>query len=104
MTTADCNGAVPAAPGPSDPSSRPGRPWRALGATGSVLGGEGLVTVHPAFGEVMAAGDVVVLCIAVVLVAAILVGDDQACERAVRLLRWVADRPEPPATGLARQD
>ena len=31
-----------------------------------------------------------------ILLSVILFGDDHTCERAFRLLRWIANRPEPP--------
>jgi hypothetical protein len=39
------------------------------------------------------------LAIGLVLVGAILWGSSQTCERVFRLLRWAANRPEPPAPG-----
>jgi hypothetical protein len=72
-----------------------------LGAGAGVLGGEGLAAyLHPALGEALAAADVIVpLAIALVLLIAILQGSSQTCERAFRLLRWIANRAEPPAPG-----
>jgi hypothetical protein len=72
-----------------------------LGAGAGVLGGEGLAAyLHPALGEALAAADVIVpLAIALVLLIAILQGGSQTCERAFRLLRWIANRAEPPAPG-----
>jgi hypothetical protein len=69
-----------------------------LGTGAGVLGGEGLAGyLHPALGEVLAAADVTVpLAIAIILLAAILRGSSQTCERVFRLLRWIANRPEPP--------
>jgi hypothetical protein len=82
-----------------EPGGRPARPWRALGAGAGILGGEGLAGVlHPALGEVLAAVDVIVpLALALILIAAILLGSDRTCERVFRLLRWAANRPEPAA-------
>jgi hypothetical protein len=49
---------------------------------------------------VLAAADVVVpLTVALVMLAAILRGSDQTCERVFRLPRWIANRPEPPGPG-----
>jgi hypothetical protein len=51
---------------------------------------------HPALGVALAAVDVIVpALIALVLLAAILCGSTETCERAFRLLRWIAGRPEP---------
>ena len=78
---------------------RPLLPWRALGTGAGVLGGEGLAGIlHPVLDEALAAADVIVpLVIAIVLLAAILCGSTQTCERVFRLLRWIANRPEPAA-------
>jgi hypothetical protein len=78
---------------------RPLPPWRALGTGAGILGGEGLAGIlHPALDEALAAADVIVpLVIAIVLLAAILCGSTQTCERVFRLLRWIANRPEPAA-------
>lgn len=77
---------------------RPPVPWRVLGTGAGVLGGEGLIACsRPALSELLAAADVAVPVITgLVLVAAILRGSDETCERVFRLLRWIANRPEPP--------
>src|SRR5712691_6481196 len=79
---------------------------RVLGASAGVLGGEGLAAyLDPALGEALAAADVIVpLAIALVLLIAILRGSGQTCERAFRLLRWIANRAEPPAPGARPRD
>ena len=66
-----------------------------------MLGGEGLAAcLHPALGEALAGADVIVpLAIALVLLAAILLGSSETCERVFRLLRWIDGRPEPTAPG-----
>jgi hypothetical protein len=47
---------------------------------------------------VLAVADLAVpVIIALVMLAAILRGSGETCERAFRLLRWVTSRPEPPA-------
>jgi len=83
-------------------AGRPPRAWRVAGAGAGVLGGEGVAGyLHPALGEALAVADVVVpLAIALVLLIAILCGSDQTCERVFRLLRWTANRPEPPGPPL----
>lgn len=90
----------PAQPGPG---GRPGAPWRAIGAGAGVLGGESLACyLHPVLGAVLAAADTFVpLAIALILLIAILRGSTQTCERVFRLLRWITNRPEPPAPGPA---
>ena len=64
-----------------------------------VLGAEGVASyLHPVMGEVLAVtGIAVPLAIALTLLAAILAGSEQTVERVFRLLRWTANRPEPPA-------
>jgi predicted lipid-binding transport protein (Tim44 family) len=81
------------------PPARPSAAGRALGAGVGVLGGEGLTAyLHPALGEALAVANVMVpLAIALVLVIAIVCGSNRTCERVFRLLRWIANRPEPPA-------
>ena len=91
----------------SRPAPRPGsrlpQSRRALGAGVGILGGESLAAVlHPALGEALAAADIIApLFIALVLLAAILLGSEQTCERVFRLLRWAANRPEPKAPEAA---
>jgi hypothetical protein len=85
----------------AQPTTRPGTGKRVLGvSTGAgVLGGEGLAAcLHPRLGEALAVADVIVpLTVSLVLLAAILLGSSQKCERVFRLLRWIANRPEPPS-------
>jgi len=79
------------------PGQRPRALWRAIGAGAGVLGGQGVAGyLHPLLGEALAAADVIVpLAIAVILLFAILRGSSQTCDRVFRLLRWIANRPEP---------
>ncbi len=81
------------------PGGRRSVPWPVLGTGAGVLGTESVAGyLHPALGEALAATDVLVpLAIALVLLTAILRGSTQTCERVFRLLRWIANRPEPPA-------
>jgi len=69
-----------------------------------VLGGEAaMLYLHPALGEALVATDVIVpVVVGLILLAAVLLGSDKTCERAFRLLRWVANRDEPrfPASGI----
>jgi hypothetical protein len=52
---------------------------------------------HPVLAAALAAADVIVpALIALILLAAVLRGSAETCERAFRLLRWMAGRPEPP--------
>jgi hypothetical protein len=79
-------------------------PWRKLGLSAGALsvGAEGaLGYLHPALGEALAVADVAVPMIIIgVLLTAILCGSKETHERAFRLLRWIANRPEPPAPQL----
>jgi hypothetical protein len=51
---------------------------------------------HPVLAAVLPAADVIVpALIALILLAAVLRGSTETCERAFRLLRWMAGRPEP---------
>ncbi len=76
----------------------PSRTWGKLGAGIGALGAEGTVGyLHPAVGIGLAIVDVAVpTIIALVLLVAVLRGSKETCERVFRLLRWIADRPEPP--------
>ena len=69
-----------------------------LGAVVAFLSAEGTAGyLHPAIGEALAAADVIVPAIVLlVLLAAILRGSTETCDRVFRLLRWIANRPEPP--------
>jgi hypothetical protein len=73
--------------------------FRRLSTGAAVIGVEGAAGyLHPAVGTALAATDIIVpAAVALILLAAILCGSTQTCERVFRLLRWIADRPEPPA-------
>ncbi len=81
------------------PNGRPRAGWRAVCAGAGIVGTEGIAGyLHPALGEVLAAIDVIApLAITLILLAAVLLGSEQMTERVFRLLRWTANRPEPPA-------
>ena len=81
------------------PGVRPTVPWRAIGASAGILGGETLASyLRPGLGEALAAADSIIpLAIVLILLTVILRGSDQTVERVFRLLRWAANRPEPPA-------
>jgi hypothetical protein len=70
--------------------------WR-LGTGAGILSAEGTAGyLHPAVGVALAVADIAVpAAVAAVLLAVILLGSDQRCERAFRLLRWIAGRAEP---------
>jgi hypothetical protein len=52
--------------------------------------------MHPAIGIALAIADISVpFAVGVVVLVVILRGSDETCERVFRLLRWIANRPEP---------
>jgi hypothetical protein len=73
--------------------------WRSLGLAGAGLGADaGLAVFSRDLGAVLALAEVAGLTIiALTILIAVLRGSDNTCERAFRLLRWLANRPEPPA-------
>jgi hypothetical protein len=81
-------------------------PWRALGLCSPAVGGIAAVyDPHPLAGLVIVIGGVavavVVIATAVAIIAAALFGSAAASDRAFRLLRWFANRPEPRAPPAA---
>jgi hypothetical protein len=74
-------------------------PWRVLGTGAAVVAGEGVAAyLQPALREALAAADIVTpLAIVIVLITVILRGSNQTVDRVFRLLRWISNRPEPPA-------
>jgi len=54
----------------------------------------GIGQLHPLLGEVIAIAEIVVV---LTVIAVALFGSKTLSERAFRLLRWFANRPEPPA-------
>jgi hypothetical protein len=70
-----------------------------LGVAAAFLSAESTAGyLHPALGEALAAADVIIPAIVLlVLLASILRGSSETCDRVFRLLRWIANRPEPPA-------
>lgn len=73
--------------------------WYKFGGIGAAVCAEGAAGYpHPAIGLALAVGDVIIpLLVALVLLVAILRGSRETCERVFRLLRWIANRPEPSA-------
>jgi len=70
-------------------------PWRSVGA-GMVSVGTPLCVgvLHPQIGEVMI---VIELIMFLTVLGTALFGSETLSERAFRLLRWLGNRPEPPA-------
>lgn len=75
--------------------------WWRLGAGAATLGAEGTAGyMYPALGAALAIIDIAIpLAVGIVLLTAILFGSNETCERVFRLLRWIANRPEPPSPG-----
>lgn len=86
-------------PDRSAPSAATGRSWRKLGPGTTALGAQGaLGYLHPGLGVALAIADVAIpVLIAIVLLTVILCGSKETYERVFRLLRWIVNRPEPPA-------
>jgi len=94
------------APQPGEPSQPPGSPRPGHGAHAgarwlvlpAALGADAsLIYVSRSLGAIVTLIEVAgTTVVALVLLAAIFCGSHETCERAFRLLRWTADRPEPP--------
>ena len=71
--------------------------WRSIGVSGTSLGiPAGLCVLHPLLGTVIAVIEVVAV---LTIISTALYGSKELSERAFRLLRWFANRPEPPNGG-----
>jgi hypothetical protein len=75
------------------------RARRAMSLAGAGLGADaGLAIFSRELGAILVLTEVAVFAvIALTILTAVLRGSDNTCERAFRLLRWLANRPEPPA-------
>ena len=98
----------PPAPGPGQPvpagpvRTRPGVPWRTAGIGLTWLGPPvGAGVSDPRLGLAMI---VIELAVVLTIIGTALYGSQSLSERAFRLLRWLADRPEPtgPVSSPAR--
>ena len=75
--------------------------WAKLGTGLVILASEVAEgALHPALADALAIADLAipVACMLVVFVV-ITRGSQQTCERVFRFLRWMTNRPEPPAPG-----
>ncbi len=83
---------------PHEPRRGTQVPRWALAALG-VFGGECVTGyLHPALTAALAVADLVVgVSLAVLVIAVALFGHEDRCDRLYRLLRWLFNRPEPPA-------
>lgn len=77
-------------------------PWRSVG-TSVVSAGVPTVVgmVHPLIGLGMAIAE---LAVALTVIGTALFGSEELSERAFRLLRWMANRPEPLAPSEGPED
>lgn len=90
-----------AAPSPRRPSAGRERGWHLLAvSTGSLVPPICLGVLHPVAGEVFAGVELAVL---LVIIGTALFGSRVLSERAFRLLRWLGNRPEPPAPPSAAE-
>jgi hypothetical protein len=75
-------------------------PWRSAAASVTALGvPAGIGVLHPMLGEIVAGIELVV---ALTIIGTALFGSTALSDRAFRLLRWMGNRPEPPAPTPAR--
>jgi hypothetical protein len=84
---------------PPSPPRTPG--WVKLGTGLAVIGAEITESVlHPAAAEALGIADAAIpLIVGLILFTTIVRGSPQTAERIFRLLRWIANRPEPTAPG-----
>ncbi len=77
------------------PMARERVPWRSLAASVTALGTPaGIGVLHPLPGEVVA---IIELVMVLTIIGTALFGSPDLSDRAFRLLRWIGNRPEPPA-------
>lgn len=93
------NSGAPNPPGP--PTRHRAAGWTKLGTGLVILAGEAAEgTLHPAMADALAIADVAIPVACMLVVFAVITrGSEQTCERVFRLLRWMTNRPEPPAPG-----
>jgi hypothetical protein len=92
---------LPAAPETPAGSRPAGRrvPWRTAGIGLTTVGTPaGIGVADPLLGQVAIA---VELAVALAVIGTALFGSQALSERAFRLLRWIANRPEPPGPAAA---
>lgn len=76
-------------------------PWRSVAASVTALGTPaGIGVLHPMLGEIVAITELVV---ALTIIGTALFGSTALSDRAFRLLRWIGNRPEPPAPAPGRR-
>lgn len=73
-------------------------PWRSVAASVTALGTPtGIGMLHPMLGEIVA---IIELMLVLTVIGTVLFGSTVLSDRAFRLLRWIGNRPEPPAPDL----
>lgn len=78
-----------------DPAERKLIPWKPIGAAVTSIGAPaGIGLLHPALG---AAVFLTELAVSLIILGTALFGAKEYSERAFRMLRWIANRPEPAA-------
>ena len=86
---------------PVEPPARRERGWHLVAvSTGSLVPPIGLGVFHPVVGEAFAGVELAVL---LTIIGTALFGSRVLSERAFRLLRWLGNRPEPPAPPSAAE-
>jgi hypothetical protein len=85
----------------ASPSRHRAAGWAKLGTGLVVLASEVAEGVfHPALADALAIADVAIPVAGMLVVFAVITrGSKETCERVFRFLRWIANRPEPPAPG-----
>jgi hypothetical protein len=77
------------------PMERERAPWRSVAASVTAFGiPAGIGVLHLMLGEIVA---IIELVVALTIIGTALFGSPDLSERAFRLLRWIGNRPEPPA-------
>lgn len=78
-----------------DPVGHRSISWKSIGTTAASVGvPAGVGLLHPVIGEIVL---FVELAVTLIILATALFGTQKYSERAFRLMRWVANRPEPEA-------
>ncbi len=77
------------------PMARERVPWRSVAASVTALGTPaGIGVLHPMLGEIVA---IIELVMVLTIIGTALFGSPDFSDRAFRLLRWIGNKPEPPA-------
>jgi hypothetical protein len=72
--------------------------WKLCISAGALGAEGGAGYLYRPLGAVLITVDVIVpLAVGLILLVAIMRGSDRTCDRGFRLLRWITNRPEPPA-------